>query len=327
MRRLSTRRLQFTSSIAASLLAFSAVFATQARAQDANVLFPISVIEHRLRDEPLVVLDVRGSRMAEDRTQRVVLTYPDSSVMIVKWAKSARGGSAFNNEPRYEIAAYELQKLFLSEDEYVVPPTIGRAVPVDWLKQYDSYAAPTFDGLQSTVLVLQYWLSQVTPDSFYMKSRFETDTVYARHLANFNILTHLVRHNDANVGNFLVSQSETNPRVFAVDNGVAFRSPVSDRGYVWRDLRVDRLPRATVERMRAITLEDLHAALGVLVHFDIHDGQLMLGEPTANLGDNRGVRRTREAVQLGLTGAEIRDVHNRLRRLLERVDQGRIQTF
>lgn len=313
--------------VSAVSLAFIAVLAPQVSAQDANVLFPVSVIEQRLRDEPLNVVDVRGSRMTNDRTQRVVLGYPDSSTMVVKWAKAAPNGAAFNNEPRYEAAAYELQKLFLEPEDYVVPPTIMRAVPVDWYRAYDPAASPTFSNTRSVVLVVQYWLSMVTPENFWDKDRFAKDTVYARHFANFNLLTHLIRHSDANKGNYLISQSAENPRLFSVDNGVAFRSEISDRGYEWRELRVDRLPHATVERLRQITREDLDNALGVIVHFDIQDGQLVRAEPAGNLRDGRGVRRTDAAIQFGLTRAEIGDVEGRLRRVLQRVDEGKIEVF
>jgi hypothetical protein len=115
--------------------------------------------------------------------------------------------------------------------------------------------------------------------------------------------------------------------VFAVDNGVAFRSEPSDRGYEFRDLRVDRLPRATVERLRGVTEEDLHRTLGVLLQFEIRNNELVAVPPTENMNDGRGVRRSDTMIQFGLTRAEIRDVYNRVRNMLERVDSGRITVF
>jgi hypothetical protein len=130
-----------------------------------------------------------------------------------------------------------------------------------------------------------------------------------------------------NAGNYLISTEPTSLRVFSVDNGVAFRSEPSDRGYEWRDLRVNRLPRATVERLRSVTEEDLRSALGVLVQFEVRDGQLVRVEPTENFSDGRGVRRSDNLVQFGLTRAEIGDVWNRIRGVLGRVDSGRITVF
>jgi hypothetical protein len=293
----------------------------------AQFAYPVPVIERRMRDEPLIVDSLRGSRMQVDRTQRVFLNYGEEGSMQVKWAKAPRDGGEFNNEPRYEIAAYELQKLFLDEADYVVPPTVGRAVPFEWFRQYDASAPVTFRGINSVVLAVQYWMTVPLSPNFWQESLFQVDTLYARHLANFNVLTYLMKHSDTNSGNYLVMLDARNPRVFTVDNGVAFRSEPSDRGYLWRELRVDRLPRATVDRLRAITEEDLHRALGVLLQFEVRNQELVAVPITANMNDGRGVRRSDTHVQFGLTRPEIRDVYNRLTNLLERVDSGRIKVF
>ena len=65
-----------------ALLLLAAIRPLPVAAQDGNVLFPITLIEKRLISDTMVVLDARGSRAQGDRTQRVVLTYPDSSVML-----------------------------------------------------------------------------------------------------------------------------------------------------------------------------------------------------------------------------------------------------
>ena len=324
------RRVVPIVSLAATLQLFSAaVFSAALGAQDANVYVAVPKIEKRLTEEPFVILSAADTRFLGDRTQRVTLNYPDSDggPMMVKWAQAPRNGAAFNNEPRYEIAAYLLQKLFLDEADYVVPPTLGRAVPLDWLKQYDPEAQATFGGINSTVLVVQYWLQRVSPDNFYDKNRFDADTVYARHFGDFNLVTYLIRHMDVNQGNYLISADPASLRVFSVDNGVAFRSEPSDRGYEWRDLRVNRLPRATVEKLRTITEEDLRRVLGVVLQFEVRDNQLVPVAPTENLSTGRGVRRNDNIVQFGLTNAEIGDVWDRLKNVLSRVDSGRITVF
>jgi hypothetical protein len=324
------RRVAPLLSLLATLHALAVgIFVTGLGAQDANVYVAVPKIEQRMRELPFVILSAADTRFLGDRTQRVTLNYPDEDggPMIVKWAQAPRNGAAFNNEPRYEIASYEVQKLFLDEPNYVVPPTVGRVVPVEWLKQYDPEARETFGGINSIVLVVQYWLQQVTPDNYYDRNRFASDSVYARHFADFNVLTYLIRHMDMNAGNYLISTEPSNLRVFAVDNGVAFRSEPSDRGYEFRDLRVDRLPRGTVERLRGVTEEDLHRTLGVLLQFEIRNNELVAVPPTANMNDGRGVRRSDTMIQFGLTRAEIRDVYNRLTNMLERVDSGRITVF
>ncbi|UCC48521.1 MAG: hypothetical protein JSV41_13850 [Gemmatimonadota bacterium] len=297
----------------------------EAYGQYENISLPVQTIERHLRYEEFEVVRITDTRFEGDRTQHAALRFSDGLVMLIKWAAAPRGGDAFNNRPRFEIAAYEIQKLFLNEEDYVVPPAVARAIPLErYPAQYPP--EPTFSETASVLVVAQYWLSEVTSENVYDKARLESDSVYARHLGNLNILTYLIRHADANKGNFLVSTDSGSPRVFAVDNGVAFGDR-SDRPDDWRKMRVDSLPRGTVERLRGISEEDLHRALGVLVQYEIRDGQLIEVPPTQNLRPNRGVRREDGLIQLGLTAGEIRAVYRRLEDLLEEIDSGKIETF
>jgi hypothetical protein len=284
-------------------------------------------IEEYMRADGFQIIDWRGSRAPGDRTQQVTLQFPDSVLIKVKWANAPRGGGTFNNEPRYERAAFVLQQLFLGEDEYVVPPTILRVFPLEYVRAQVPGISPTFGTAASVVVALQYWVPLLTPENFWDRERAETDTVYARRIGNMNILTYLIRHADANIGNFLISKVPDDPRVYSVDNGVSFRSVPSNRGYEWRDLRVKRLPAATVERLRAVTRADLDAALGVVAEFEIRDGALVEVPPGENLNPGRGVRKSASRIQLGLTAPEIGDVENRLRNLLKNVDSGKIAVF
>lgn len=299
-----------------------------ATGQDINFTLPVAEIESRLRDQVFAIVDWRGSRAPGDRTHRVALSYPDDVVLVAKWATAPVNGSTFNNEPRFEVAAYELQKLFLDEPEYVVPPTLMRTFPIAFVKEQVPLIEPTFREARGSVLVaLQYWLIGVRPDGFWDSGRARTDSVYARHIGNFNILTHLIRHHDANIGNFLISEYDGNPRVFSVDNGVSFSAPISDRGHMWSGIHVRRVPRHTVERLRQVSRADLDRVLGVLVEYEIRDGELVSVPPGPNISAGRGVRRTAERIQLGLTTQEINAVERRIRQLLERIDRGRLEVF
>jgi len=304
------------------------LFASAPLGAQENLLLPVDSIERLLRVQSFEVRAQKDSRFEGDRTQRVDLAFPDSSVMRVKWAKSAPRGAAFNNQPRYELAAYELQKLFLSEPDYVVPPTVARSVPLRWYQRtLQPDAAATFPGASSVLVVLQYWLANVTNNGVVDEMRMDIDTVYARHFGDLNILTYLIRHNDSNVGNVLMSTNPFNLRLFSVDNGVAFNNEVSDRGTYWRTLHTKRLPRGTVERLRRITREDLDRALAVVAQFEIHNQELVPVEKTAPLSAQEGVRQKGNVVQLGLEKREIDGMYSRLQNLLERIDSGVIQTF
>lgn len=296
-------------------------------AQYGNIPHPVPLIEERMRSDDFRIIDWRGSRAVTDRTQRATMTWPDSLIFAVKWANAPRNGGEFNNEPRYEAAAYELQKLFLDESEYVVPPTILRSFPLELVREFDPSAVSTFSGTNSVVVALQFWMSLVTADDVWDAARLETDTAYARHMGNLNVFTYLIRHSDNNTGNILISQVADDPRVFSVDNGVAFRSPPSDRGTQWRNLRVRALPATTVERLRTITREQLDEALGVLVEFRVANGRLVQVEPGDNISRGRGVRRSDDRIQFGLSSGEIGDIEGRIRNLLRDVDRGRITVF
>ncbi|MEJ2370454.1 MAG: hypothetical protein P8Y07_06370 [Gemmatimonadales bacterium] len=309
-------------------IGLAAAFAPLA-AQDVNLLFAADSIESLLRTPELRIIGSAGTRFEGDRTQRVVLEFEDELRIKVKWAKAPSGGrGSFNNRPRYEIAAYELQKLFLDDPEYVVPPTVARCVPVDQQRQIQTWAEATFSGTNSVLVVLQYWLWNVTADDVWNKDRFKSDTLYARHFANLDLFTYLIRHSDSNEGNVLISSVTANPRVFAVDNGVAFnRREVSDRGTKWRGLRVHRLPQSTVDRLRALTRDEQDRRLAVLVQFRRAGEALIPTTPTAPLDRGKGVRSNDEVVQLGLTEHEIDQIWDRIQKVLEKVDEQKIALF
>ena len=296
--------------------------------QDGLITAPVAVIESRLRDQSFEVVQAAGSRFKGDRTSHGLLHFADSGYMEVKLAKAPPGGEAFNNQPRYEIAAYALQKLFLDEPDYVVPPTVARMVDVDHYQRITTTEGePTFSDAGSILLVLQYWTLDVTSQGVFDKKRAEHDTAYARHLGDLNVLTYLIRQRDANAGNILISSDSLQPRLFSVDNGVAFDSPASNRGTEWSTLRVKRVGQATAARLQRMRSEDLVAALAVIAQFERRDGQYVRVARTANLDPNRGVRRKGDVLQLGLTAAEIDGVRQRLEWLVGRLKSGRLTTF
>jgi hypothetical protein len=291
-----------------------------------SIALPVAQIESRLLG-PLAVLGSEQARpkIEGDRSARVQLAGAEGEPPLsAKWKPVAPPGQGFNNEPRYELAAYQFQKLFLDECEYVVPPIVLRALPLEEYRQERPDGQETLRGTDSALFLLSYWLENVTNRDPWDPDRFRSDPRYARHWGNLNILTHLIDHKDGNIGNLLISENPDDPRVFAVDNDVAFRSEVSDRGDPWASLQVDRLPAATLERLRRITLDDLERALGVLAEFSIENGVLLAAEPGENLQPRAGVRRKEDRVQFGLTTLEIRTLKRRIDRLLMLAGRGRI---
>jgi hypothetical protein len=243
----------------------------------------------------------------------------------VKVRRAEPGADSFNNVPRYDLAAYELQKLFLDPAEYVVPPTALRMVPLEDVAKYSPEVMRTFLAADQVLVTLQYWLSNVTNAAdVYSQERFAADPVYARHIGQLNIFTYLIGHRDSNLGNFLIGKDEAGARVFSIDNGVAFASGDSDRGELWKDLRVSRLPADTVERLRKVTPELLAERLGVLAQWRLEGDRFVPDAGGQNLSLNRGVRLKGKALQMGLTRSEILEVNRQVQKLLRNVDRGEI---
>jgi hypothetical protein len=229
------------------------------------------------------------------------------------------------------MAAYEFQKLFLEPHEYVVPPTVLACVPVAQHIAEISDAPPTFPGTHCVFGVMAYWLENVTAEQARDLDRFERDAAYRASLADLNLVTHLIDQRDSREANFLRSTDPDRPRVFSVDNGLAFggfKNPFAVMGFIpdWAQIQVSALPRGHVDRLRRITRADLDR-LAVVAQFEIRDG-LLVHVPAGEPGPpDEGVRVDGNTVQLGLTREEIDGVEERLRHLLERVDRGEIELF
>ena len=311
--------------LVATLLTPTTAAATAA-AQAPHYSLPPTEIERRLQSEPFQITGMTDNRWEGDRTQRTALRFRDGTVFQVKWARAAEGGFALNNQPAYELAAYRLQALFLERDDWVVPPTVLRVMPLRVYRQLDPELGPTFDGTTSVLVVLQYWLDGVEaferPDPARLR-----DEAYARRLADLNVLTHLIRHADSNPGNVLIAAAGE-PRMFAVDNGVSFGSPDSPRGTLWKDLHLSRLPDSLVRRLRRLDRPALEGALAVLAQLDVAaDGRLEPADPGPRRRPHRGTDFTDGVVQIGLTDREIDGVWTRLQDLLRRVDAGEITVY
>jgi hypothetical protein len=299
-------------------------------AADPHFARPVTELEPELEGQPLQIASATQSRPRArgDVALKAEVSFGGGPPYRVKLRKAQPGADAFNNRPRYDLAAYELQKLFLDPADYVVPPTALRMIPLADLQPHAPTARPTFPGSDDVLAVVQYWLQDVTlAKDAYDAARFDADRAYARRIGQLNIFTYLVRHSDSNLGNFLVSRSPGEFRVFSVDNNVAFGSDESDRGLLWRNLRVTRLPADAVERLRRIDDTQLRSRLAVLAQWELRDGHYLPVSPGGNLAPARGVRVGDGVVQMGLTSGEIWRVGYRLKHLLKEVDRGGIDTF
>ena len=174
-------------------------------------------------------------------------------VIRAKWKIAPPGGTGFNNTPEREIAAYEAQKLFLDPADYVVPPIAGICVPLEEHAETLGAVDPTFPGTRCVFGVLAYWLEDVQDDGARDMDRIDRDPAYRDSLARLNLFTHLIDHRDPRDSNFLITRDPQRPRVFAIDNGLAFggfQNPFTFYYGDWGEIRVPALRRADVERLR-----------------------------------------------------------------------------
>jgi len=314
-----------TACFAAAVLA--TIASATARAQDVNITQPLADLERLFAAETMVIEQAEISRPKArgDITLRADVSFGGAPALRVKLRRAERGGEAFNNVPRYDLAVYELQKLFLDPAEYPVPPTALRMVPLADFARFAPEVERTFREAEQVLAVVQYWLNDITnPSDIYDPARFAADPVYARHIGQLNVLTYLIEHGDSNQGNFLVGRAAAGARVFSIDHGVAFASAESDRGQLWKVLRVTRFPADTVERLRAVTPELLKQRLGVLAQWRLENGRYVPAPHGENLAPGRGVRSRDGVLQMGLTESEIMRVYRQLTRFLDQVDRGRL---
>jgi hypothetical protein len=184
-------------------------------------------------------------------------------------------------------------------------------------------------GTSCSLGAVSIWLQNVTlPTSVYDPSLFAANPGYATSVADLNLLTYLVEHQDGREGNFLISKNAADLRVFAIDNGISFGAVVHNFFVPnWDVIRVPAFSRASIERLRRVDRADLDR-LGVLVelHADAN-GMLVPAPPGPNRDPEHGARVGPGWLQLGLTRSEIDHLEERLRELLARIDRGELAQF
>jgi hypothetical protein len=171
------------------------------------------------------------------------------------------------------------------------------------------------------------WLRNVrVADPLYEPDRFVRDPAYAYHIANLNVLTYLIEHEDARWDNFLEATDRNNRRVFSVDNGITFDE--TRRNYLvenWDEIHVPALRREAVDRLRRLRRQDVEAleTLALVVADD--QGILQPVIPASRANDPPPP--DRPSLRFGLTPEERDTIWNRRNELLERVDNNEIALF
>lgn len=276
----------------------------------------------------LVIEDARPVRFEKDITRKAMAHPPGADPFRVKVRRAGPGVSSFNNEPRYELAAFEVSRLLFAPDEQVVPPIALRSQALAPFRAVDPAAVEAYRGTDAVMFMVQCWLDGARPQPLKIdEPRFAADLAYARAISRLNVLTYLIEHKDSNLGNVMLTGEGTYVRAWAIDNGVAFDSEESDVGMYWKALHVDAIDRALAERLHSLTLENLRDRLGVLAQYELVGSQWQPRQPGANVDRLRGVRHKGKLLQLGLTSKEIGEVERRRSRIVSMLDKGKLRVL
>jgi hypothetical protein len=297
---------------------------------DGNLPLPPGVLEGLTRDG-LELRSVKDAGAGVTGAKKIVVFVPAFGEEItIKWKTVPGSGDGWNNSPRRELVAYEIQKWFLDPDDYVVPPTLMRCIPFYVYELIGKVPRSRAGDFNCVLGVSAIWLSNVTvPDKLYDPKRFATDANYARNIADMNLLTYLIKHRDGRKGNFLTSKNDSDRRVFSIDNGVSFEAfPFNPLPWVtnWHKIRVSALRKKSIDRLRAIGRAELDQ-LNVIAEMKADENGILHTAPRSAHGDDSGVRVTDDTIQLGLSVKEINRLEERLASLLKKVDSGKIPTF
>lgn len=324
------RHAQLSILVAAILLSGSPPCEAQPKGPTGNIPVAPTVLKRRLEREPFQIVAAEATEGGVMGAQKLELVFPKDGTQIkVKWKAAPEGGDGWNNSPRREIAAYDVERWFLNSRDSVVPPAVARCIPLDVYRPIDPQATPNVEGAQCVFGALTVWLDNVTqPNPTFDRERFSTDERYAYHFANLNLLAYLIGHRDARANNFLISKDPANPQLFSIDNGIAFGSAIYNF-FTWHfdEIAVRGLPAPSVDRLRHLD-PAAPARLGVVaeLHADEHR-VLQHVEPGPNAGPDEGVRKVPGGIQLGLTAEEIAAIVERRDALLRRVDAGELVLF
>jgi hypothetical protein len=319
-------------------IATSAQLCQQPKMGKEAFCMPSHRLERMLRDSPIVVRQAYRTESGTSGAYKMFVELPDEHLVIkAKWKEAGDHGTALNNEPRKEIAAYRLQRLFLTEDEYVVPPTATRCFPIEFYRiQVREGGKPAFEGTECVFGALSYWVEHIEElkgegKDRFDRERFDRDPAYRDTVANLNILTFLIDHRDTRRGNFVLSKDQSPPRALAIDNGLAFSGLQNPRTIVlkeWQEIIVPALPRSKIDKLRTITRAELDGLLLVVAQFKLNGKQLEAGEPTASLPNVDDPVRDKDGMfQLGLKRSEIDGVEARLKELVRLADEGKVKLY
>jgi hypothetical protein len=300
----------------------------------------VSEVESVLRSPGLEILGSEETPAGRQGARILTLRAPGEVRFRAKWR--ALSSSHGLNDPRKELAAYAVQKLFLAPDDFVVPPVVGHCFPLDnYWARVDKNDAQSFANVRCVYGLLSYWLENarsvrdahsegwLPSNQLFDASLFARNETYARTLADTNLLLHLIRHGDSHRDQFVLTGSAAQPHVYCVDHTIAFsnyRNPTLAPKDEWSQIHVPRLSRRSVSALTALRREELDS-LSVVEQYENRDG-VLVATPVAPVAGHReaGMRWAENQLQVGLTNVEIDELWRQIDEVRANVARGSIAT-
>jgi hypothetical protein len=296
-------------------------------------------VESWLMHPDLEILGVSQTPAGIQGARVLTLRMPGPPPVVFRAKWRAQSTKTSKNDPRRELVAYAVQKLFLEPDEYVVPPTAAHCFPLDvYRRLVRANARASFRGVPCVLGYLSYWLENVQTikeagragwfdwdgDSLD-DDLFEENPIYRDSVANMNLFTHVINHADTHSKQFLIRKNPQVPVVYSVDNSMAFDAKKNTKVRVdWAEIQVPSLTRRTVERLRdAATAIDRLGSVMDLKHN--HRAGLLTPVPPRGKPSRTGLAWIEGRLVLGLSDFELDMLRDRVTNLLLRVDRGDIK--
>jgi len=288
---------------------------------------PAARIERWLKSGHFVVTHaaVTKTGSAASYKLRVRLTDPKARDISfsVRFKPAPDDLDNFDNSPRRELAAYQLQKLFLDEDDYVVPPTVLHCIALEDDDMLDNLQP--FGDTGCALGVMAYWPDNVI-DHVLDEARAVRDQRYREHLGDLDAFSVLVGQQDRlGRANFLLATDRERPRIFSVDNGLSLdarvNQPIRFSSTAWTDRRVEWMAERMAKRLRNVRRHDLEK-LSVLAQLELRRDKIVSVVETAPIDRHQGVRKKGRVLQLGLTAKEITVISSHVGALAESIDSG-----
>lgn len=297
-----------------AILVASLLLVPAASVAAANFAISPAEAERRLGQESFEILEAKKTASGVAGAQKWKLRFRDGKEVKVKWkAAPSYLADGWNNSPRREIVAYEIQKWFLDPADYIVPTSEVRCIPLASYRAIEQDAKPTLRRTDCVYGVLSLWLENVEePPEIWHPELFEQGGDYRFSIAAMNVLTFLIGHQDGRPANFSWSTDAERYNIL-VKNRNGIRVPASTRKLI------ERLGRVTPEQIRG---------LAILRHLEPDAaGVLRVKQASENLAPGDGTRLAGTTLQFGLRSGEVKEVEQRLGKLLKQAESGQIALF